>query len=331
MTPELPTLSIVVPTFGRTGSLLRLLRSVESQSLRDLEVVVVDQNPDGFLDEVLSGVPELPVVRVRLEPNAAAARNRGFAASRAPHVLFVDDDQVLDPTFCERALSVFAEHPAVRCLWPVVYSGSGREAGLKALRRRAAGRPLPGTGIFPLKTAGSGGILFERSYFRAAGGFDEVLFGYAGMSEDWELTARMRRKGMRVWMDSSLFLFHDTTQPGGCGIRTRSYRVIRARAIRSHFFQSRIRRGAPFRLRLRDVLLAARYAFLSGFGRPGSRARVVRSPLWHLRLLFREMRGSRDFLRRHGGRYTRGTDVDHLSAYSPELREDRAPHHAVGC
>lgn len=321
-----PTLSVVIPTYGRTGSLLRLLRSVEAQSLAPVQVVVVDQNPAGYLDAVLARVPGLPVQRVRMEPNAAAARNRGFAASRGSHVLFVDDDQVLDPGFCAHALSVVAEHPAVRCLWPVVYSGDERESQRKRWLRRTVGPALPGTGIYRVKTAGSGGILFERGYFRETGGFDEVLFGYVGMSEDCELMGRMRRKGMHVWLDASLSLLHDTTQPGGCGMRTRRYRGIRARSVRSHFFQSRIRRGAPFHLRLRDVLTAPRYAFLTGFGRPGSRARALRSPLWHLRLIFREMRRSRELVRRHGLRYALGTEVDHLRRYDPAPRADHGDH-----
>jgi GT2 family glycosyltransferase len=313
-----PLLSIVIPTLSRAEPLYRLVAALDAQSLQDFDVTIVDQNPPGFLDmERLVGTGSC-LRRVPLQkPNAATARNLGFARSRGQYVLFLDDDLLPDPTYCARALAVLRQTPQVRCLSPVVYEEGGKEVALASYRRRrGTGHTIAGTSLFELSLAGSGGIFFEREYFRRAGGFDELLFGYAGMSEDAELIDRMRRRGLRVWCDPDLFLLHDTSWPGGCGLRTRSYRRVRVQAARSSVLRGRIRDGYPFRIGARGLVRAVRYVFLSSLGRPNGRRQVLRHPLWHVRLLLRELRRSRRFLDRYGARYTDPTRVDHLAPHT---------------
>lgn len=97
------TLSIVVPTYGRTEPLARLLETIAQQTVTADEVIVVDQNGAGVLDAILleSGLETLVHLRLE-EANAAAARNAGFAASASTHVLFVDDDEILERYFVAR-------------------------------------------------------------------------------------------------------------------------------------------------------------------------------------------------------------------------------------
>jgi GT2 family glycosyltransferase len=309
-----PLLSIVIPTFRRAEPLYRLVEAIDAQSLQDFDVTIVDQNPPGFLDmERLAGTGSR-LRRVPLQkPNVATARNLGFARSRGRYVLFLDDDLLPDPTYCARAISVLRQTAHVRCLSPVVYEERGKEVALASYRRRrGTGKTIEGTSLFELTMAGSGGIFFEREYFRRTGGFDELLFGYAGMSEDAELIDRMRRRGLRVWCDPELVILHDTNWPGGCGLRSRSYWRVRVQAARSSIFRGRIRDGYPFHIGARDLVRAVRYVFLSSLGRPNGRRQVLRHPLWHVGLLLRELRRSRRFLDRNGARHTDSTRVDHL-------------------
>jgi hypothetical protein len=303
------TLSIVIPTYGRVAPLARLLASIAAQTVAPDEVIVVDQNAPGFLDEIIGG----NVVHLRLEePNAAAARNAGFAASTSTHVLFVDDDEILGDDFVARLLATLARHPEVRCLWPAIYSGE---------RAPAAPANAP---LVRVRRAGGGGVTFERDFFRRTGGYDETLFRFGRMSEDWELGLRMQRRGLAVWHDPSLLLRHEPAPTGGCGIRSLPYDEARKRAARAIVCICRISSGAPFRLRPRDAWPIARVALLSSLGRKGGRAAVLRRPLWHLRTILRAVRESRAWLAQHADRYE--GDVDHLarptvrSSYSRPVR-----------
>jgi len=307
-------LSIVVPTYGRTQTLQRLLAAIAVQTERPLEVIVVDQNPSGFL--------ALPagVVHVRMdEPNLSAARNLGFALAHGTHVLFLDDDEVPQPDFVERVTRTFTTHPEVRCLWPVVHAVGREAAALRFWKRRATGQKIAGTPLFRIRRAGGGGIAFEREFFRRTGGYDELLFRFGGGSEDWELASRMRMRGLPVWCDASLLLLHDAAAAGGCSVRSMAYEEARSRAVRACAFRQRIASGPPFRIRLRDVFPMIRVALLSSLGRPDARREVVRRPLWHLKVLRRGIETSRLVVHENAGRYADPRSVDHLASATRQL------------
>jgi len=301
------TLSIIIPTYGRIESLARLLRAIDAQTARPLEIIVVDQNPPRFL--------QLPsnLHHVRMaEANAAAARNLGFHVSRGTHVLFLDDDEVPEPDFVARVTRTFSAHAGVRCLWPIVHAPRGEGRALRHWKRRGTGETIAGTSLFRIRRAGSGGIAFEREFFRLTGGYDELLFRFGGGSEDWELAARMRARDLAVWCDASLRLLHDSAERGGCAVRSRPYEDVRTGVTRACLLGLRIANGAPFRLRLRDALPLLRFTFVSSLGRADARAQVLRHPLWHVKMLRRELKTSRRFVMEHAERYASASGIDHL-------------------
>src|SRR5687767_7394546 len=82
------TISVVIPTVGRTESLGNLLRSLKRQTEAPAEVIVVDQNENDLLGPILGTSSLTSLTRIRLrEANASAARNAGFVVSSSSHVL----------------------------------------------------------------------------------------------------------------------------------------------------------------------------------------------------------------------------------------------------
>lgn len=96
-----PIVSVVIPTRNRIDLLKVALDAVASQSLRELEVIVVDDGSDA---STLDAYPKLWASydgRFQLQkpafPDApgtgpSATRNRGIAAARGEFVAFCDDD-----------------------------------------------------------------------------------------------------------------------------------------------------------------------------------------------------------------------------------------------
>lgn len=284
------TIAIVIPTYGRVDSLRRLLDSIAAQSVQPSELIVVDQNPQGLLSGVVPSWAE----HLQLDtPNAAMARNVGFLASRATHVTFIDDDQVLERDHVRGLMERFTSYPDVRCIWPIVYHG-GREHASR------------GSALFPIHRAGSGGVAFERELFRDLGGYDDLLFRFAGTGEDWELSRRMKRAGVQVWCDPTLFVAHAAEEQGGCGIRGVRYEEARGRINRATMLGLRLHGGTNGRIRVRDLPIIVRYSLLSSLGRPDARRAVLRHPLRHLRMITDAVRTSRAFLRAHVARYEGG-------------------------
>ena len=91
--------SVILPTYNRTGSLTRSCESVLSQSFRDLELLVVDDASTEDVEGVVRRLGDDRVRYIRREKNggAAAARNSGLAAATGELIAFQDSDDVWLP------------------------------------------------------------------------------------------------------------------------------------------------------------------------------------------------------------------------------------------
>jgi glycosyltransferase involved in cell wall biosynthesis len=85
-----PSLSVIIPAFGRAASLLRAAKSVLSQDV-PLELIIVD---DGSPDPIDLEIERTRIVRLPENQGPAGARNAGVAASRADWIAFLDSDDV---------------------------------------------------------------------------------------------------------------------------------------------------------------------------------------------------------------------------------------------
>jgi glycosyltransferase involved in cell wall biosynthesis len=94
-----PAISVVIGLYNKRPYIARAVESVFSQSITDLELIVVD---DGSTD---GGPAELDLyrtdsrLRIICQANAGngAARNRGMRESYAPLIAFLDADDAFLP------------------------------------------------------------------------------------------------------------------------------------------------------------------------------------------------------------------------------------------
>jgi glycosyltransferase involved in cell wall biosynthesis len=110
---SLPTVSVILPTRNRAEMLPATLMGVRSQTVTDLEIVVVDDGSiDGtpaYLASEASRDSRIRLLRNAEARGAAASRNEALAHSRGRFVAFLDDDTLWAPDRLEklvRALEV---------------------------------------------------------------------------------------------------------------------------------------------------------------------------------------------------------------------------------
>ena len=94
-------LSFIVPYFNKpTDVLLRCLRSIKTQALKDWEVVLVKDGPSHVPDRVIENVfdhsDKVRVIEIE-KGGACAARNAGFKESTGDYVVFWDADCAIEP------------------------------------------------------------------------------------------------------------------------------------------------------------------------------------------------------------------------------------------
>ena len=104
-----PELSVVVIGYNDRANLPRAITSVQRQTLRNLEIIVVDDaSTDGSADvaeKLATNDPRISVVRLPENSGGCSApRNAGLERARAPYVMFLDSDDVYDRHACKNLL-----------------------------------------------------------------------------------------------------------------------------------------------------------------------------------------------------------------------------------
>lgn len=99
-----PKVSVIVPVYNVEALLPRCLDSIVAQTLRDIEIICVnDGSPDRSIDVLnrYAAQDERIVVISQENRGLGGARNRGAEEARGEYLLFVDSDDWIDANYCE--------------------------------------------------------------------------------------------------------------------------------------------------------------------------------------------------------------------------------------
>lgn len=183
-----PAVSVLVPTHQRRERVLQAVASVLSQTMADLELIVVDDGSTDGTGEAL-GRPD-PRLRYVWQEQAgvAAARNAAAALSRAPVLAFIDSDNLWLPDHLSVLTTVLELHPdAVLASTCPGFLTVGREPPGRA----RSGDLLPELLMAPTAVGFTSCCAIRREAFEAVDGFDEGLSVY----EDFDLFLRLAMVG----------------------------------------------------------------------------------------------------------------------------------------
>ncbi len=203
----MPRLSVIIPTYGRREEPARLLDSLAAGDFTDCEVILVDQNPPGYLEEVVARGRSLfmDFQHLRLErPGLAAAKNAGAAQAVGEVICFPDDDAEFRPGTIAAALEELDRLPACAAVFGKTVDRDGRDSVIKfdreageIIRTRLQGRFVEAT-------------MFIRREVFAQVRFDES-FGigtFYGAEEGYDLVLRLLEAGARLRYNPEIVFYH---------------------------------------------------------------------------------------------------------------------------
>ncbi len=198
--------SLIITTRNRTNEVDRLLDSLEGQSYRKFEVILVDQNNDDRLLPILARHSKsLKIFHVRSAAGASRGRNVGLSNAKGDVVAFPDDDCWYPLDLLERIAGLLAHHPE----WDVV---SGRPAD----SRRWSTRPKRISRFNVWTSAIEWGIFLRRTVTETVGFYNESLGPGAetpwGASEGTEYLIRTLDAGFTLRYEPSLQVHHPYPQ-----------------------------------------------------------------------------------------------------------------------
>jgi glycosyltransferase involved in cell wall biosynthesis len=199
-----PEISLVIPSYNRADSVLRLLQGLAGQTANpeSFEVVLV---LDGCTDDSAEAVRsvELPFALRVVEQTGqgrARARNHGILKARGRLILFLDDDMDCDPALVDVHLAAHREHPGDVVLGyypmlPAEKSTPERERLRLWWDEQFAKRSAPGHAS-TYHDFLTGNVSLSRELLLRVNGFEGTMPRIA-TCEDWELGFRLLKAGAK--------------------------------------------------------------------------------------------------------------------------------------
>jgi glycosyltransferase involved in cell wall biosynthesis len=190
----LPLVSVIIPTYNRSQSLLEAIESVLIQEYKYFEIIVVN---NGGVDvqhiiNDLKGRGNIKYVRHDCNRGLAAARNTGICLSEGKYIAYLDDDDIFYPMHLE-ILVKYLENSSYKIAYTDAYFAYRKKEDGKYVTTH---QDLPYSFDFdedrilvcsPIPVIC---VMHQKSCLDEVGLFDEELKFY----EDWDLCIRMSRK-----------------------------------------------------------------------------------------------------------------------------------------
>lgn len=211
-----PRVSVVVVAYESGPMLADCLAAVAAQTVRDLEVILVDNaSRDGAAADAARADPTVVFIPNAENLGFAAAVNQAARRARGRWLALLNPDAFAEPDWLGELLAAAEACPDVRVFAsrqlmaedPRLLDGLGDVMSASGFAFRGGyGRKDPDArGLAEVFSACGGAMLIDRELFLSMGGFDERLFCYC---EDVDLGYRLRLAGERTVLAPAAVVRH---------------------------------------------------------------------------------------------------------------------------
>ncbi len=216
-------MSVVIATLGRGPVVLDTIRQLLAQTLRAVEILIVDQTEDHDAQSIaaLTQADRRGDIRwVRMSPpSQPAALNRGLSEARGSLVVFLDDDIRIDAGFLAAHVLAHQRTGADAVVGQVLQPGEQPLPGKVEQRRTGVLADLD----FPFRSAEptwvengmSGNLSVRRALALQVGGFDERFTPPVSFRFDTDFCKRLVGVGARIAFAPDARIYHLRAPRGG--------------------------------------------------------------------------------------------------------------------
>jgi glycosyltransferase involved in cell wall biosynthesis len=230
--------SVIIPSFNGKDKVIGLLKSIEKQTVTNVEVlVVIDGSTDGSADALRSTDWKLQLRLIEQENKGrAGARNTGAGEAQSELLIFFDDDLMLDPACIEKHISANDLSVKRIVMGQVIEPSSAADTEIKKYKdylNQSWATVLDPykQKIFPenLTVLSAQNVSITKSIFNTLEGFDSTLKDI----EDYDLALRARSKNIPVfYLDTAIAIHVDFFSFYKYALRSKEYFKNRRLAAR---------------------------------------------------------------------------------------------------
>lgn len=179
-----PTISVIMPAYQSEAFIARTIHSAQTQTLRPLEILVVDDGSTDGTAQAAAACGDLVRVIRQANGGPASARNHGAREARGEWLAFLDADDGWVPNKLERQVAQIDESITLLHTYCTVDENS-----------KLAPDDQKFDDLWVRNTIPTSSVLVRKRDFDAAGGFDEDRSIMA--VEDYNLWLRLLHRGYK--------------------------------------------------------------------------------------------------------------------------------------
>lgn len=203
--------SVVIPTFKRPESLKRAITSVISQSYRDIEIIVVDDNGQNTefqkqSSRVVSSFNNNRITYLVHDVNrgGSAARNTGWKFAKGELITFLDDDDEISPNKIQKQVDCLCAHDKTYGACYAAYHKLVSKNKIIKGTEKSEGDVYLQALMRTLYVGSGSNLLLRKEAVDEVGGYDESF----SRNQDLEFMARVAEKYQFAYVSEDLLTIH---------------------------------------------------------------------------------------------------------------------------
>jgi glycosyltransferase involved in cell wall biosynthesis len=193
--------SVIIPTYNRKASLLRLLDSLTDQTLpvANFEVIVVDDGgSDGSAEALQLQYPFAVHFLRQKNQGVTAARNYGSEFSKGDYLIFMDDDIELSSDALRALVQELLARPNTIILGSLILPDRLQAESVFAENEAKRLQARSGAGIVPFTECMTGLLAVKKQDFLKLGMFQDPTGGWPNW-DDVDFGYRAHQAGFEFW------------------------------------------------------------------------------------------------------------------------------------
>jgi glycosyltransferase involved in cell wall biosynthesis len=206
--------SAIIPVYNGAATIAEAVDSALAQTMRDLEVIVVDDGSSDDTATILGGYEDRVRLIAQENRGPAAARNAAARVASGEYLAFLDADDRWMPTMVERCVAALESAPGCVLAYSnlALVDSSGNALGAPLISGETAHAPTLDEMLHRMWPIMTSGVLMRRAAFDRAGGFREEF--QRASYEDIHLWMVAREQGPFCYIPEALAVWRFSLFPG---------------------------------------------------------------------------------------------------------------------
>ena len=185
---DVPTVSVIIPTYNRADFLKEAIESVFAQTFCDFELIVVDDGSTDRTRDLLAAYGERLRPIFQANRGVSSARNAGIRAAQGRYIALLDSDDLWLPKKLAAQIAAMEAQPDIPlCHTEEIWIRRGVRVNQMKKHQKHGGHIFPH--CLPFCVVSPSSALMRRAIFDEVGYFDEAL----PACEDYDLWLRITK------------------------------------------------------------------------------------------------------------------------------------------